>query len=98
MLENIQRLKFRNGFEKADPLPVGEVGTLTIDLWSISLIFDAGHRLGVQISSSNYPRFELNPNSGDDLPTEENMRPANNKVHLDKAHPSMLVLPVRPKS
>ncbi len=97
MLDNIQRLKFRNGFEKAEPLPAGEIGTLTIDLWSISLIFDAGHRIGVQISSSNYPRFELNPNSGDDFPTEDNMRTANNKVHLDKAHPSMVVLPIRPK-
>ena len=95
MLDNIQRVKFRNGFEKADPLPAGEIGEVVIDLWSISLIFDVGHRIGVQISSSNYPRFEKNPNSGDDLPNDDNQRAAHNTLHLDKQHPSALLLPVR---
>ncbi|NIA13594.1 MAG: CocE/NonD family hydrolase [Nitrospiraceae bacterium] len=98
MLDSIQRLKFRNGFEKADPLPPGESGEVVIDLWSISLIFDVGHRIGVQISSSNYPRFEKNPNSGDDLPTDDNLRVAHNTLYLDKRHPSALLLPVRPSN
>ena len=96
MLDNIQRLKFRNGFTKADPLPPGGVGEITIDLWSISLIFDEGHRIGLHVSSSNYPRFEKNPNSGDDFPTDDNLRVANNAIHLGEAHPSALLLPVRP--
>src|SRR5690606_7268916 len=61
MLDNIQRVKFRNGFEQAEYLEPGTVGELTIDLWHISLIVNKGHRVGVQISSSNYPRFEKNP-------------------------------------
>jgi len=95
MLDGIRRLKFRNGYEKAEPLPPGEVGEITIDLWSISLIFNKGHRIGLQISSSNHPRFEINPNSGDDFPTTENLRPANNKIYIDATHPSALILPVR---
>ncbi|HUW61332.1 MAG TPA: CocE/NonD family hydrolase [Candidatus Bathyarchaeia archaeon] len=96
MLDNIRRLKFRNGYETADPLPAGEIGELAIDLWSISLIFNKSHRIGVQVSSSNHPRFEINPNSGDDWPTDTNKRVANNKVYVDAAHPSALILPVRP--
>lgn len=96
MLDNIQRLKFRKGFEKAEPLPQGEVGEITIDLWSISLIFGKGHRIGVQISSSNYPRFEKNPNSGDDFPTDSNQRVANNTIHFGGSYTSALILPVRP--
>ena len=97
MLDNIRRLKFRNGYEQPEPLPAGEIGELTIDLWSISLIFNKGHRIGVQVSSSNHPRFEINPNSGDDWPTDTNKRVANNKVYADAAHPSALILPVRPE-
>ena len=95
MLDSIRRLKFRNGYEKADPLAPNAVGELTIDLWSISLIVNKGHRIGLQVSSSNYPRFEKNPNTGEDFPGTET-RVAHNTVYMDKAHPSALLLPVRP--
>lgn len=95
LTDNIQRVKFRNGFEKADPLPPGEVGRVTIDLWSTSIVFNRGHRIGVQISSSNYPRFEKNPNTGDDFPKDGNLRPARNTIHMAPAHPSALMVPVR---
>jgi putative CocE/NonD family hydrolase len=97
MLDGIRRLKFRNGCEKAEPLPAGEVGEVEIDLWSISLIVNKGHRIGVQISSSNYPRFELNPNTGEDFPGAE-LRPAKNTVYTGGRYPSALVLPVRPQA
>ncbi|HIJ75051.1 MAG TPA: CocE/NonD family hydrolase [Candidatus Hydrogenedentes bacterium] len=96
MLDNILRVKFRNGFEKPDTLPPGKIGVLDIDLWHISLIVNAGHRIGLHVSSSNYPRFEKNPNTGDDLPTDDNLRVAHNVVHMGKECPSTLILPVRP--
>jgi uncharacterized protein len=95
MLDNIQRLKFRNGFDQADPLAPGTVGEVEIDLWHISLVVNRGHRIGVQIASSNYPRFEKNPNSGDDWPTEDNLVAATNTIHVDTSRPSRLILPVR---
>jgi predicted acyl esterase len=70
---------------------------LEIDLSSISWIFAPGHRIGLHVSSSNYPRFELNPNTGEDYPVEGGeMRVVHNRVHLDAAHPSALILPLRP--
>jgi len=93
--DSIQRVKLRNGFTKADPLAPGDVGQLTIDLAVGSIVFNAGHRIGVQISSSNYPRFEVNPNSGDDFPTEENKRKATNTVYFGGDCPSALYLPIR---
>lgn len=95
MLDGIRRLKFRNGYEKADPLPPGSIGELDIDLWSISMIVNTGHRIGLHVSSSNYPRFEKNPNTGEDLPGSD-LRAAHNAVCMDPEHPSALMLPVRP--
>ena len=95
MLDGIRRLKFHRGYRKADPLPPGEVGLLEIDLWTISLIVNKGHRIGLHVSSSNYPRFEKNPNTGEDLPVEGGeLRVANNTVYMDEEHPSALLLPI----
>lgn len=97
MLDGIRRVKFRRGYDRAEPLPPGEIGELEIDLWSISLIVNAGHRIGLQVSSSNFPRFEVNPNTGADLPAEGGeLRPARNTIHAGGAYPSALILPVRP--
>ncbi len=95
MLDNIRRLKFHHGYDKADPPAPGTVTQLDLDLWSISLILNKGHRIGVQVSSSNYPRFEKNPNTGDDFPKEDNLRVAHNTLYMDKDHPSALILPLR---
>ncbi len=97
MLDGIQRVKLRNGFEKAAPhlTSADEVVEVTIDLWTTSCIFNKGHRIGVQVSSSNYPRFEVNPNTGEDFPQEGKLRVAHNAVHMSKGYPSALLLPVR---
>ncbi len=98
MLDGIQRVKYRNGFEKPDPLAPGTVSELEIDLWSISLIVNKGHRIGLYVSSSNYPAYEVNPNTGADFPTEGGeLRKAVNTVYMDADHPSVLLLPVRPQ-
>jgi len=96
MLDGIRRVKTRNGFEQTAPLLTSNelVVKVHIDLWSISWIFNTGHRIGVQISSSNYPRFEKNPNTGEDFPTGD-LRVAHNNIHMSPDHPSALVLPVR---
>jgi putative CocE/NonD family hydrolase len=68
LAEGIHRLKFRDGVEVAKPAKPGRVETIEIACESISVVFNTGHRIGVLISSSNYPRFELNPNTGQDRP------------------------------
>lgn len=97
--EGVQRVKLRNSLETPEPLLTGpnQVVELEIDLWSASWIFNKKHRVGLHVSSSNYPRFELNPNTGADFPKDgEPMRQAFNAVHLGPGTPSALLLPLRP--
>jgi len=99
ILDGVVRVKHRDSLETAAPLLTGpdQVVQVSIDLWSTSWIFNTGHRIGLHISSSNYPRFEVNPNTGDDFPRDGvPMRPAQNTVHMAPGCPSALVLPVRP--
>lgn len=96
VLDGIRRVKTRDGFKASAPLLEGpdQIVALEIDLWSTAWIFEKGHRIGLHISSSNYPRFEVNPNTGEDFPGTE-LRKAANVVHISAMYPSALVLPVR---
>ena len=73
----------------------GKVQKLDIDLWSTALTFEAGHKIAVHVSSSNFPRFEVNPNTGE-APGESTMEPriARNTIYHDMDHPTALILPV----
>ncbi len=91
------RTRFRNGQNAEDVklITPGAVEKLTINMWSTAQTFEKGHRIGVQISSSNYPRFAVNPNNGaalDDLSTPA--RIANNTIFFDAQRPSAIILPV----
>ncbi len=99
VLDSIRRVKTRNGYEQFAPLLTSpsEIVTLEIDLFSISWIFDKGHRIGLHISSSNYPKFEINPNTGDDFPKDDNLRPAHNWLYCGETYPSKLILPINPE-
>jgi predicted acyl esterase len=68
---------------------------LDIDLWSTAITFEKGHRIALHITSSNNPRFEVNPNTGE-APGGHKLPPrvATNSVYVDASHPSALVLPV----
>jgi len=98
VLDGIRRVKTRNGYDAFAPLLEGpeQVVELEIDLWSTAWIFNAGHQIGLHISGSNYPKFEVNPNTGADYPAEGGeMRVAENTVHLSADRPSAIYLPVR---
>ncbi|MEO0081843.1 MAG: CocE/NonD family hydrolase [candidate division WOR-3 bacterium] len=64
MTDNILKARHRKGFDREDFLTPGVVDTFDIDLWSIANVWNQGHRLRVSITSSNFPRFERNPNTG----------------------------------
>lgn len=97
ILDGIRRVKYRESLDHTSPPLTGpdEVVALDIDLWSTSWVANRGHRIAVFVSSSNYPRFEANPNTGADYaePGGE-MRKARNCIHMDHTHPSALVLPI----
>src|SRR5450631_610796 len=96
LTEGILRAKYRNSQETAEPLTPGKVYSLTIDLWATSNVFRAGHRLRLEISSSNFPRFDRNLNTGEPAATSARWARATNTILHDAAHPSALVLPVVP--
>ncbi len=92
--EGIQRLRYRNSTGTPEPLTPGKIEEVKVDCWSTSMIFDRGHRLRVSVTSSNYPRFDLNP--GTSLPWTEDGEKVKqtNRIYCDAGHPSQLVVPV----
>jgi putative CocE/NonD family hydrolase len=72
------------------------VGEHEIDLWSTSNVFRAGHRLRVQVTSSNFPRWDRNPNTGEPPQTATTLRPARQRIFHDASRPSRIALPVVP--
>ncbi|MGD0629236.1 MAG: CocE/NonD family hydrolase [Terracidiphilus sp.] len=95
LTEGILRARYRES-TKAAPKPItpGEVYEYKIDLWSTSNVFLKGHRIRLEVSSSNFPRFDRNLNTGKDDATDGEMVKATNTVLHDAAHPSALILPV----
>ena len=72
----------------------GKIYALEIDLWSTSVIFNSGHRIRLQITSSSAPGCDPNPNTGAAFRANDEKRKANVKLYVDAEHPSQLVLPV----
>jgi len=91
--DSIMRLRYRNGPEKADFLEPGEVAGITVTLYPTSNLFVAGHRIRLDISSSNFPRFDVNPNTGEPIAQERRSVAADNTVYHDAPRPSHIVLP-----
>jgi len=96
LTEGILRARYRTSREKAELMNPGEVYKLTLNLWSTSNVFLAGHKLRLEVSSSNFPRFDRNMNTGEDQGHSARMVKATNAVYHDREHPSALILPVVP--
>jgi len=94
MTEGILRARYRDSQEKPSLITPGQVYKLTVELWSTSNVFKKGHVLRLEVSSSNFPRFDRNLNTGDDNGTGTRFVSATNSVLHDAQHPSALVLPV----
>ncbi len=96
VLDSAVRARFREGFDHEVFMKKGEVYRFNIDLWATSIIFNKGHKIAIQITSSNDPRFDPNPNTGKPLRADDETRVATNTIHHDRAHPSRALLPVVP--
>lgn len=90
--EGILRARYRGGFEKPQLMKPGEVYRLRFALEPTANRFQAGHRIRVDICSSNFPNFDINPNTGD--PNDRRPRIANNTLHHDAARASFVELPI----
>jgi putative CocE/NonD family hydrolase len=95
--DGIVRARFRETLKKEKLMKPGEIYPFTIRLYPTSNVFKKGHRIRVDISSSNFPRFDVNPNTGEPLNDHRRIVSAVNTIYHDRAHPSHIVLPVVPR-
>jgi uncharacterized protein len=96
LTEGILRAKYRDSQIAPTPLSPGKVYSFSIDMWATSNVFRAGHRIRLEVSSSNFPRFDRNLNTGESAATSAKFATATNNILHDAEHPSALVLPVVP--
>jgi len=96
LTSGILRLRYRNSQEKPELANPGETYHITVDLWATSNVFLAGHKLRLEVSSSSFPRFDRNLNTGEEQARGTRMVKATNVIYHDKAHPSALVVPIVP--
>ena len=96
--DGIRRARFRDSLKTETLMQPGVVYPLSIQLYPTSNIFKRGHRIRLDVSSSNFPRFDINPNTGEPLNDNRQTKIAVNVVYHDRARPSQLILPIVPAS
>ncbi len=97
LLDGIIRARYRRSASDPTPIAPGTPELYTIDLWATSNLFLPGHRIRLEISSSNFPRFDRNPNTGAPFGEGTELRKAQQTIHHDAELPSFLLLPVIPR-
>ncbi len=95
--DSIVRGRYRKSLARAEMLRPGEPAEFTIEMYPTSLVFGKGHRIRLDLSSSNFPRFDVNPNTGEPLNANRRQAVAENTVHHDAARPTHIVLPLIPR-
>jgi predicted acyl esterase len=97
VLDGIQRARMRCGDDTECLLTPGVPVELTVDLWSTALVFNAGHRIRISVSGSNWPRFEVNPNDGGNLNLGTDGVVARPRLLFGGEYPSRVELPIPPQ-
>ena len=99
LAEGILRARFREGYDEERLLEPGRVYAYKINLVATSNLFLAGHRIRVDITSSSFPRFDRNANTGNPLGQDgpQDLQPAMQRVFHDRERPSHILLPIIPR-
>ena len=96
LCDGILRLRYRESLAKPVLAEPDEMYRIEIEVGVTSNVFRAGHRIRLDVSSSNFPRFDRNPNTGRPIPDEKQLRSAKQEVFHGRQHPSYVLLPVIP--
>jgi hypothetical protein len=96
LCDGVIRARFHKDPLNPELIRPGQIYRYAIDLWSTSNVFLKGHRIRVEISSSNFPRFDRNPNTGNAFGIDAELRLAKQTVYHNSEYPSHIVLPVIP--
>jgi len=97
LADGVIRARYRNSSRHPEPMAPGTPYRFTIDLWATSHVFLPGHRLRLEISSSNFPRFDANPNTGEPFGDATDAITANQTVFHQPGMESFILLPVMPR-
>ena len=95
--DGVRRLRTYRSYERPRQVTPGRVVPLEIDLGATDTVFHAGWRVRLEVSSSNFPRFDRNPNTGEPAGTSHAVQPAVQTVYHDADHPTHILLPVIPR-
>jgi putative CocE/NonD family hydrolase len=96
LTDGILRIRYRDSWERPSLMTPGDVYRIVITAFPTANRFKRGHRIRLDISSSNFPRFDFNPNTGEPEGAWRETRVAGNRVHLDRDRPSHVTLPIVP--
>lgn len=94
--DGMVRARFRQGMDKPELVEPGKVYAYNIDLWNTCEMFRKDHRIRVEVSSSAFPKYDRNPNTGDPLGKSARMETAEQHIYHDVEHPSFILLPIVP--
>lgn len=86
--------RYHQGLDKPAPLEKGKVYHLNFELWNTAIVFNKGHKIGIHVSSSSDPAYEVHPNSYNSVMSFDGCPIANNTIHLSAEHASRIILPV----
>ncbi len=95
--DGMVRARFREGMDKPSLIDPGRVYDYDLDLWNTCQLYRKGHRIRIEISSSAFPKYDRNLNTGEALGQTARMQVAEQKIHHDREHPTYVVLPVVPR-
>ena len=95
--DSIIRARYRNGWDKAEFMNSGEIVEIVFEMYPTSVIFTKSHKISLDISSSNWPRFDVNRNTGKDLGTDRTLEIANQTIYHSSNYQSHVKLPIRIK-
>ncbi len=96
LADGIQRLRYRNSSTQPELMQPGTIYKTTVDMGATSNVFRRGHRLRLELSSSNFPHFDRNLNTSESPEKGSSFIKAENRIYHDSAHPSAIILPAIP--
>ena len=96
LCDGIVRARYRNSTAKSELLELNKIYEFNIDLWPTSNVFKAGHKIRVDISSSNFPRFDRNTNTGNNINSDSDLKIANQTIYHEPKMLSQIILPIIP--
>jgi putative CocE/NonD family hydrolase len=95
--DGVVRARFRESLERPTLVTPGECTEYTVDMWSTAHVFLPGHSIRLAVSSSDFPRYDRNPNTGSDFGIDTGIESAQQTIFHDSRYPSHLVLPIIPR-